>query len=326
MIQKRPKQTKNAVQDEKSVSEEQSGGQHQNAGVVGQKFGAHMSVAGGLENGFRAAAEAGCDCLQIFVKNQRQWSAKPLTDEVIQNYKTAERETGIGPVAAHASYLLNLASPEAENRERSIAALVDELERCAALGVSDLVFHPGAHMGEGEAKGCTLIAKSLNAIRKRLGNDSGVGGDGVTLLLETTAGQGSAIGYRLEHLEDIFGAVKDDAWLGVCIDTCHIYAAGYDIRKPEGYAAFVDELEDRNLLNRVRCIHVNDSVRECGSRVDRHAHIGKGKIGLDGFRHLVNDARLTHVPRILETPKGKDGRGTDLDKVNLKRLRGLIIS
>lgn len=277
-----------------------------------------MSVAGGLHNAFDAGVKAGCDCLQIFVKNQRQWSARPLDQAAIAEYREAAERTGLWPVVAHASYLLNLASPEKANRKKSEDALVDELTRSAQLGVDMVVFHPGAHMGDGVEAGIERIAASIDAVADRV--DIGA----VRLLLETTAGQGSAIGFELGHLKGIIDAAKQGDWLGVCVDTCHIFAAGYDIRSGDGYESFVAELIELSLLDRVHCLHVNDSMKDCGSRVDRHDHIGRGKIGKAGFEHLVNDKRLQHVPRILETPKGVDGRGTDLDRVNLKRLRAMV--
>jgi len=285
-----------------------------------QCFGAHMSVAGGLENAFEAGQRCGCDCLQIFVKNQRQWSAKPLNDEQIRAYKSAEQRTGLCPVIAHASYLLNLASPRADNRRRSSLALIDELTRCEALGVSGLVLHPGAHMGEGIDAGIRHITESIDEVHKA------TQGFAVRVLLETTAGQGSAIGHEIGHLGQIIDAVKDSQRLAVCLDTCHLFAAGYDLRSEDAYGRMVDELADCVGLERIRCIHTNDSKTLCGSRVDRHEHITKGEIGKKGFANLLNDPRLAHAPRILETPKGTDGRGTDLDKVNLARLRRLIKS
>ena len=280
-------------------------------------LGAHMSVAGGLEHAFTAGRRVGCDCLQIFVKNQRQWQGPPLTDEQVQAYQSARREAKLSPVVAHASYLLNLASPDATTRDKSIHAMIDELQRCEALGVSALIFHPGAHMDGTVKQGIQRIARSLDKVRKVCA------GYETTVLLETTAGQGTPIGWRFEQLAAIFDRVKEPDCLGVCLDTCHLFAAGYDFRKPDGYAAMIDELCETMGINKVRCIHTNDSKRECGSRVDRHEHIGKGKIGKAGFAHFMNDARWHHVPFILETPKGKDGRGTDLDTVNLKRLRSL---
>lgn len=281
-------------------------------------LGAHLSVAGGLENAFASARKAGCDCLQIFVKNQRQWQAPRLREEQIAAYKHAQRETGLEPVVAHASYLLNLASPDATMRERSIKAMIDELQRCEALGVSGLIFHPGAHLSDTMEAGVKRVARSLDEVHRTCR------GFRTRILLETTAGQGSTIGYRFEQLAAILNATTAPDRLGVCLDTCHLFAAGYDFRKPEGYAAMMAELDSHVGVTNVYCVHTNDSKRECGSRVDRHEHIGKGKIGQQGFAHFLNDPRWRHVPFILETPKGKDGRGSDLDRVNLKRLRGLM--
>lgn len=281
-------------------------------------FGAHVSIAGGLQNAFASGAGLGCDCLQIFVKNQRQWRAPPLTDGQITAYQAAQRETALTPVVAHASYLLNLASPEAVTRRRSVDAMVDELRRCEALGLSALILHPGAHMTDTMAAGIRRVAKSLDQVDRRCR------GFRTLILLETTAGQGSAVGYRFEQLAAILDRVSAPERVGVCLDTCHLFAASYDFRTPEGYAAMIDELDRVIGLSKVKCIHVNDSKRALGSRVDRHEHIGKGKIGKQGFAHFINDPRLAHVPMILETPKGKDGRGTDLDKVNLRTLRALV--
>ena len=282
------------------------------------KFGAHMSVAGGLENAFLAGAAVGCDCLQVFVKNQRRWHASPLTAEQIAAFKAAEAETGLKPVVAHASYLLNLASPVRAVRMQSIRAMIDEMQRCEALAITGLIFHPGAHLDGTIEQGIKHVSASLNAV------DRACAGFETTILLETTAGQGTALGWRFEQLGRIIEGVSQPGRLGVCLDTCHLFAAGYDFRKAEGYQAMVEELDSAIGLSYVRCIHMNDSKRELGSRVDRHEQIGKGKVGKNGFTHFVNDPRFVNVPMILETPKGKDGRGTDLDKVNLKRLRSLI--
>lgn len=277
-----------------------------------------MSIAGGLENAFSAGANVGCDCLQIFVKNQRQWKASPLSDDQVDSYTAAMRETGLGPVVAHASYLLNLASADTALRERSVAAMVDELERCEKLGVVGLVFHPGAHLDDTMKAGMKRVSKSLNEVHRRCS------GFQTRILLETTAGQGTSIGHRFEQIATIIDGVKDSGRLGVCLDTCHLFAAGYDFRTPDQYEAMITELDHVIGLAVVRCIHMNDSKRELGSRVDRHEHIGKGKIGKEGFVHFVNDKRFGEIPMILETPKGKDGRGTDFDKVNLKRLRSMV--
>ncbi len=282
-----------------------------------QRFGAHLSVAGGLEKAFEAAAELGCDCLQIFVKNQRQWSAPPLDEEQIRRFRSAARH-GARPVVAHASYLLNLASPDSAIRRRSVLALIDELTRCETLGVRRLVVHPGAHLGAGLDAGIARIAASLDEAHEA------TPGFRVRVLLETTAGQGTTIGHEPAHLGRILHAVRQPERLGVCVDTCHVFAAGYDLRTADGYERLLADLARHVGLRRIHCIHVNDSKTPCNARRDRHEHIGRGRIGRAGFARLVNDRRLADIPKILETPKGEDGRGVDLDRVNLRRLRRMI--
>lgn len=283
-----------------------------------QRFGAHMSIAGGLHNAFDEAVAADSDCLQIFVKNQRQWTAKPLEDAAIAAYRAAEARTGIGPVVAHATYLINLGSPDAALRNKSILALVDELNRCEALGVSGLVLHPGAHMGEGEAAGIARIAAALDEAHRA------TAGFKTRVLLETTAGQGSTLGHQPAQLGKILAGTAEAERVGICIDTCHVFAAGYDIRTDDGYDRLMTELESACGLARVACLHVNDSKGDLGSHVDRHDHIGDGKIGRAGFERILNDPRLAAVPRILETPKEDDSGAETMDRVNLSRLRELI--
>jgi deoxyribonuclease-4 len=276
-----------------------------------------MSAAGGLENVFREGLRVGCECLQLFVKNQRQWNAKPLAPEQIDRFRAAAMESGLRPVVAHAGYLLNLASPDETGRRKSVAALLDEYDRCEALGVPFLIVHPGAALQGTVGDALVQVARSLNEIHElRPLADTRV-------LLETTAGQGSTIGYRFEHFREIFSATACPDRTGICLDTCHLFAGGYDFRTPEGYARMIESMDNLIGLNRVKCIHLNDSKRELGSRVDRHEHIAKGRIGKEGFANVVNDPRLANLPMILETPKGVDGRGTDFDRVNLKRLRSL---
>ncbi len=287
-------------------------------GIKPQSFGAHMSIAGGLHRAIERGQAAGCDCLQIFVRNQRQWSAKPLGEDDVRLWKASAQEAGMAHVVAHASYLANLASADTAIWGKSVIALTDELERCEALGVPHLVFHPGACGQATLNEGIGLIAKGINEIHQR------TRGLKASLLLETTAGQGSAIGHRFEHLADILAAVRAPGRMGVCVDTCHIFAAGYALSPPHAYAATIQEFERVVGVEWVKCIHVNDSKRDLGSRVDRHEHIGEGRIGLAGFRNLVNDARFFGVPKILETPKGTDTDGRDLDRINLARLRRLL--
>ncbi len=284
----------------------------------GPRLGSHLSVAGGLENAFHEAVRLGCDCVQLFVKNQRQWRAKPLTPEQVERFRMAAEQTAIRPAVAHGSYLLNLASPCEAARRQSVEALTDEFDRCAALGIPYLVVHPGASLNADLPIALANVARSLNELYDERG------GATTMVLLETTAGQGSSVGHRFEHLWEILEGVIQRERVGVCLDTCHLFAAGYDFRTPESYRDMIAQLDRAIGLALVKCIHLNDSKRELGSRIDRHEHIGKGKIGKEGFRHFVNDPRFRDVPMILETPKGKDGRGTDLDKVNLKRSRALI--
>lgn len=277
-------------------------------------FGAHMSISGGVSKSFARGVQAGCEAMQIFCRNERQWSAPPYPPSEIAAYKAEHARTGIDPVIVHSSYLINLAAPADELWEKSIAAFVDEMERCALLDIPYLVFHPGAHTGSGEEEGLRREAAALNRLFAE-----GVAA-GVTVLMETTAGQGSALGWRFEHLARLLELVDQDDRLGVCVDTCHIFAAGYDIRTPETYAATFAEFDRIVGLERIKAFHLNDSQKDLGSRVDRHTHIGEGCLGVEPFRLIVNDARFTALPLIIETPKGKDMAE---DIANLTLLRSL---
>ncbi len=276
--------------------------------------GAHMSIAGGIHRAFERGVEAGCRTLQIFLKNSNQWKAKPLTDEDRRLYSGAQKQSGIQPVVAHSSYLINLASPEEGLYRKSVAAFVEELERANFLGVPAVVLHPGAHKGAGEAAGIEAVAQALNHAFRRVAPP-------VSVLLENTAGQGSSIGHSFEQLSAIFEKVRDKARIGFCLDTCHLFAAGHDISTVEGYRRTM-RLFDRMIgAGKIRAFHVNDCRKPLGSRVDRHTHIGQGCIGLEAFRCLVNDRRFASVPKILETPKGDDLK---YDLMNLRTLRGLV--
>jgi deoxyribonuclease-4 len=279
------------------------------------KFGAHMSTSGGLHKAFGHGERAGCDTIQIFSKNQQQWRGKPLLEEDIAQFRAEQHRTGFGPLIVHDSYLINLASPKDDLWEKSIAAFADELERCAALGIPYLVTHPGAHTGTGEEAGLQREAQALNRLF-----EASVGGD-TLVLLETTAGQGTCLGHRFEHLATLIELVGKPERIGVCVDTCHILAAGYDIRTPEAYAATFEEFDRVVGIERIKAFHLNDSQKDLGSRVDRHSHIGMGFVGLEGFRSIVNDPRFAEIPMILETPKGDD-LAEDIE--NLAKLRGLI--
>jgi deoxyribonuclease-4 len=276
-----------------------------------------MSIAGGCDRAVWAAHAIRFDTVQLFTKNNTQWKAGPLTPEHAQAFRSALQQTGIRDPVAHTSYLINLASPQAGLWEKSIAALTDEVARCHYLGIADLVLHPGAHMGEGEVKGLARVARALDEVHRR------TEGLNVRIDLETTAGQGTSLGYRFEHLRRILNGVAHPERLGVCVDTCHIFAAGYSLGTQEEYDEVIDRLDRLVGLDRLRAWHLNDSLRDCGSRVDRHAAIGAGCMGLEPFRFLVNDSRFQHLPMILETPKGTED-GEDLDVRNLRALRQLV--
>ncbi len=276
-----------------------------------------MSIAGGCHRAVEAAHALGCQTVQLFTKNNNQWRAPAFSDEQIVAFRQAIQATGISDPVAHTSYLINLASPDEVLWNKSIEAMLDEVRRCHELGIADLVVHPGAHMGSGEETGLRRVAQALGEIH---GQSSGLG---VTIDLETTAGQGSSLGHRFEHLQAILDLVHDAPRLGVCVDTCHIFAAGYSLDGPARYDETMMELDKTVGFGRVRVWHLNDSLREAGSRVDRHAGIGAGKMGLEPFRQLVNDLRFRHLPLILETPKGTED-GEDLDVRNLRVLRQLV--
>jgi deoxyribonuclease-4 len=276
-----------------------------------------MSIAGGIAKAFERGASVGCETIQIFSRSERRWQVKPYSEADIAAFKAQQARTQIAPVVAHASYLLNLASPLDTLRAQSREALADELERCALLGIPYLVFHPGSHMGSGVETGLQRIAQALNQLF-----ETGVG-QGVTVLMETTAGQGSSLGWRFEELAQIFTLVSAQDRLGICVDTCHIFAAGYDLRTPAGYEATFNSFEHLLGLEKIKVVHLNDSVKELGSRLDRHTHIGEGQIGLEAFRFIVNDQRFAHLPMILETPKGQDLQDLAGDLTNLAILRSL---
>ena len=274
-----------------------------------------MSIAGGVHTAVERANSIGCTTMQMFVKNNNQWRGKELTDEDISTYKKLLGESSIGPVVVHDTYLINLCATDPGILAKSRAALKDELDRCEKLDVEYLNFHPGAHMGAGEREGIKRIAESLNIIHEQ------TRGHRVKSVLETTAGQGTAIGYRFEQLRAIIDQVEEPERMAVCIDTCHVFAAGYDISTEAGYEKTFQEFDQVLGLRRLVAFHVNDSKRELGSHVDRHEHIGKGKIGKVGFRFLMNDVRFANIPKILETPKGPEMKE---DVVNMRVLRKLV--
>jgi deoxyribonuclease-4 len=281
------------------------------------RFGAHMSIAGGCEHAVTAAHAVGFETVQLFTKSNAQWKAPELRPEHTAAFRQALASTGIGTPVAHTSYLINLASPDSVLWERSIDALTVEIERCAALGIRDLVMHPGSHLGEGEAAGIARIVEAIDEVAKR------TAGLDVRIDLETTAGQGTNLGHRFEHLRSILETAARPERLGICVDTCHIFAAGYPLETKAQYKQTTHELLACVTLEKIRVWHFNDSKRELGSRVDRHAAIGGGHMGLEPFRHIVNDRRFRHIPMILETPKGEED-GEELDARNLRVLRELL--
>jgi deoxyribonuclease-4 len=274
-----------------------------------------MSISGGVDTAFDRGEQVGCDAMQIFTKNNNQWRAAPLKEKVVERYHRRQAETGITPVVAHTSYLLNLATPDDELWAKSIDALVIEVERCDVLSIPYLVIHPGSHVGSGEEAGIARVVEALNIAHDRLPDAQ------VKITLETTAGQGTNLGYRFEHLSAMIEGTEANERLAVCYDTCHTLAAGYDFRTPEGYAEVLRQFDQVIGLDRLAVFHLNDAQQDLGSRRDRHAHIGEGFVGLEGFRHLLNDPRFEQSPMLLETHKSKDMHE---DMENLARLRALI--
>jgi deoxyribonuclease-4 len=280
-------------------------------------LGAHMSIAGGYYKAVEAARAAGCEVVQLFTKNNNQWRGKPLTDDDAARFQAALAEHGIVHPLSHDCYLINLATPDESLWQRSIDAFTDELQRAERLGIPYVVTHPGAHTTASEADGLARVAAALDEVHRR------TRGIRAACLLENTAGQGTSLGWRLEHLRAILDSVREPERLGVCIDTCHLLAAGYPLSGEREYRSTIRALDENVGLERIRAFHLNDSRRELGSRVDRHAHIGRGHVGLDGFRRLLNDRRFRRVPMYLETPKEQE-HGEEMDVVNLRVLRGLV--
>lgn len=279
-------------------------------------LGAHMSISGGLYKAIQRIQKVGGTALQIFSKNQRQWRVPSLTEESIQAFKEEWQKWGRYPVAVHTSYLINLAAKNKDILKRSVSAFADELKRAALLGIPFVIIHPGSHGGEGVKTGLKKVVQSLDRSLELSETTE------VMILLETTAGQGTNLGASFEELAFILEKSKYQEKLGVCVDTAHIFAAGYDLRTPTAYARTFDLLEKNIGLSRVRFFHLNDSRTALGSRKDRHEHIGQGQIGLAGFKLLLNDPRFQDHPMVLETPKGKDLLE---DIENLKVLNSLFV-
>ncbi len=278
-------------------------------------LGAHMSINGGVHTAFERGNQIGCTTMQIFSKNNNQWKGKPLTDADVVNYKKEAKKTNIKPVVVHSSYLINLCAANKTTLKKSRESFLDEVERCRLLGIPSFVFHPGSHVGQGEDTGLKKIAESLNILHEQ------TKGYRVKSVVEVTAGQGSNLGYRFEQIRKLIDMVDNKRRMGVCVDTCHLFAAGYDIATEKGYEQTFREFDDIIGLKRLLVIHLNDSKGALGSRIDRHEHIGKGKIGDNGFSLIMNDKRFKDIPKILETPKGAD---MEEDVMNMRRLRRYV--
>lgn len=281
----------------------------------GLPIGAHMSISGGVDNAILRGDSVGCEVVQIFTKNSNQWKGRPLYKEEIDRFNANIESTGISTVIAHDSYLINLASPDERLRRMSFDAFMDEMDRCRRLGIRHLVMHPGSHTGSGEGEGLRTISEQLSDLLDR------TGGWKVDIVLETTAGQGTNLGYRFEHLAAIIDAVSPKNRIKVCFDTCHVFAAGYDISSKEGYDKVMEEFDRILGLDRLAVFHMNDSKKGLGSRIDRHEHLGKGALGKTAFKLIMNDKRFLNIPKILETPKGKD---MEEDRVNLDFLGSMV--
>ena len=280
-------------------------------------LGAHLSIAKGLNKAVYEADKLNCNALQIFTKNAATWKEKHVTPDDIDLFKRAMEETGIKEIASHTSYLINLAAIDKKKYAMSCKALSDELTRSSSLGIPYVVLHPGSHMGSGEEKGIEQISNAINEIFSNIPDLK------TRLLLETTAGQGSSIGHTFEQIASILKKIKNIDKIGVCLDTCHIFAAGYDIRTRETYNETIEKFDKIIGLRQLYLMHLNDSKKELASRVDRHEGIGKGFIGLKAFELIMNDKRLRNIPKVIETPKGKDGN--KMDRINLHTLVGLLL-
>jgi len=277
-------------------------------------IGAHMSIAGGVHNAIDQAVEVDATALQIFTKNNNQWVGKPLGDKNIAKFEEKLAESAILAVVGHTAYLINLASPREEIYRKSVDALKDELERADRLGLSDLVMHPGAHLESGEDVGIEKIAETVNRIFDKLPDNR------TRLSLEVTAGQGTSIGHKFEHIAEIIEKIEDRERLSVCFDTCHAFAAGYELRTKRDFNATFKAFDDTIGLEYLKVFHVNDSKKPLGSRVDRHHNLGDGELGLEPFKFLMQDKRFRDIPKILETPKGDNPAKND--RMNLDILRG----
>ncbi|MCC9608763.1 deoxyribonuclease IV [Blastopirellula sp. JC732] len=282
-------------------------------------FGAHMSIAGGYYKAVNAAAEESMGCVQLFTKNNNQWRAKDITDKEVKLFKDALAEKKVGYPLSHASYLINMGSPKTELWEKSRDAMIVELQRADQLGIPYVVVHPGAYVDSSEEEGIAAVIKALDEVIAATADLDSI------CLLETTAGQGSCLGHKFEHIAAMLDGVKKKDRVAVCLDTCHIFAAGYPLGTKKEYEETWKQFEDLIGVDKLKAIHLNDSKKPLGSRVDRHEHIGQGCLGEEPFRLLLNDARFKQMPMYLETPKGEE-EGETYDSRNIATLRRLLKS
>ncbi len=278
-------------------------------------LGAHMSISGGLHLAVDRAVAAGCNVLQIFTRNSNQWKGKPVSESDAALFRTKFAASGLHEVVSHDIYLINLAAPPGETRDKSLIAFRDELETCARLGIAKVVMHPGSHLADPPQTGLARVIEAFDQLFSEVPQFEG------RVLIETTAGQGSNLGRTFEELGALIHGSRFPEKFGVCFDTCHTFAAGYDTATEDGYRDTMEQFDRVIGLARLQCFHLNDSKKGLGSRVDRHEHIGQGTLGLNPFRFILNDPRFTAIPKILETPKGDDD---EMDSVNLGVLRGLV--
>jgi deoxyribonuclease-4 len=279
-------------------------------------LGAHFSISGGLDKAFDHADKYECSAMQIFTQNSNTWKVRKLETKETKNFFKRQESSSVKSIISHAGYLINLAGPDSEKREKSFEALKGELKRSDMLGIKNIVLHPGSYMKTSVEEGIKRICESINL----LFNDDSCGSS--SILLETMAGQGDCIGHKPEHLAEIIENTGNNSRVGICLDTCHIFASGYDISTEEGYLNFIDKLESLSLLEKIGCIHLNDSKKKCGARVDRHEHISEGLMGDKIFKLIVNDKRFDSVPKIIELPGEQDG--IDMNKKNFERLTSLV--
>jgi len=278
-------------------------------------LGAHMSISGGLYKAIDRAVAAGCNTLQIFTRSSNQWKPKPVSDKDVDLFRQSFAASGLHEIISHDIYLINLAAAPGDTRDKSLAAFADEMISCARLGISKIVMHPGSHTTDAPEIGLERVINAFDQLFEQTPEYEGL------VLLETTAGQGTNLGRTFEELQTIINGSNYPDRFGICFDTCHTFAAGYNTATAEGYADVMDRFDRLLGLERLHCFHFNDSKKGLGSRVDRHEHIGQGALGLEPFRFIMNDPRFVKIPKILETPKGDDDT---MDQVNLALLRGLV--